>query len=303
MSKPKKHHIVPQMLLKHFALDGKIFSYNKKSRSFLPNQDIKNICIQKNFYGAETIIEEHLAEIESRAAVSLEKFKSNPESISQQDRENIAEFLCYMLVRTKWAEDFFAQIERNTLETAIIDHISDPQNLGSEEEKNAAEYTKKNGFKDFIGSVPRDLIIVHAFNPELTKTVSNIIYQMNWMLLEAPNDHFFILGDTAIIRIVPEGTPMGLSNPSMILAMPLSPKLLLMACWDEGIKTKKVIMYPRYVDQFNARSILWASETVLFNKDQYDKIKSLIEKCGKDRIIFDYNDIVSASLVKIERSC
>ena len=47
MSEPKKHHIVPRMLLKHFALDGKICLYSKKSESFRFDQGIENVCIQK----------------------------------------------------------------------------------------------------------------------------------------------------------------------------------------------------------------------------------------------------------------
>ena len=301
MSEPKKHHTVPRMLLKHFALDGKICLYNKESGLLRLNQDIKNVCIQKNFYGAEPIIEKYLATVECLSAESLKNFKNKPESISQQDRVNIAEFLGCMVLRTKHTEAFIAEIERNTLETGIIDFISNPQNLRSEEEKKCAEDFKKNGFKGFNVTIPRDLIIAYSFNPDLVNAVFSAIYHMNWILLEAPSDYFFILGDTAIIRAVPEGTLMGLSNPDLMLAMPLSPKLLLMADWKKDRKIKKAIMFPQAVEHFNAQSILWASEEIFFNTDQYDKIQSLIQRCSKDKIIFDYKDVVSASLVKVER--
>lgn len=301
MSEPKKHHIVPRMLLKHFALDGKICLYSKKSESFRFDQGIENVCIQKNFYGEKSIIEQYLAIVESKSTESLENFKNKPESISQQDRVNIAEFLGCMVLRTKHMEAFIAEIERSTIETGIIDFISNPQNLRSEEEKEYAKELKKNGFKDFTVTIPRDLIVARSFNPDLVNAVSSTIYQMNWVLLEAPNDYFFILGDTVIIRTVPSETLMGLSNSDLMLAIPLSPKLLLMADWKKDKKIKKAIMFPQAVEHFNAQSILWASEEVFFNTDQYDKIQSLVQRCSKDKIIFDYKDVVSASQVKVER--
>jgi hypothetical protein len=76
MSKPRKHHIIPQMLLKHFTYKNKICLYSKKSESYHFNQDIKNVCVQKNFYGNDSVLEKFLAnEIESAFAESLENFK------------------------------------------------------------------------------------------------------------------------------------------------------------------------------------------------------------------------------------
>jgi hypothetical protein len=208
--------------------------------------------------------------------------------------------LTFTLLRTEHTRNLFAEIMRNDLETRIINFISDSQNLTSEEEKDYAEYVKKNGFKDFTFTIPKELIISLTFNPDIIAAVFKSIYQMNLMLLEAPKDYSFILGDTAIIRLVPPQTLLGFSNQNLILAMPLSSKLLLLADWNNK-ENKRVIMYPEYVEKINALSILWSSQMVFFNEEQYDMIQLLIQKCSKDKIVFNYNDLVSASAVTVER--
>jgi hypothetical protein len=301
MSAPKKHHIIPQMLLKNFAYENKLCVYNKELKSYRTDQDIKNVCVQNYYYGNDSSLEEFLAkEVESTSAHSLEKFKVNPEIISSQDKVNIAIFLTFMFLRTERGRNICAEIVRNHLEGEIINFISDPQNIKSEEEKEYAEYIKKNGFSDFTCTIPKELIITKTFDPNVLTAVYSSIYKMNWILLEAPNDYSFILGDNPILLLVPKETLMGFNNQDLILALPLSSKLLLMADY-KSKETKKAMMHPKYIEYLNAQSIIHSSQEVYFNVTQYNMIQHLIRECGENKIVFDYGDLVNPSTVKVER--
>jgi len=301
MSEPKKHHIIPQMLLKNFCYEDKLCVYNKELKSYRHNQDIKNVCVQSYYYGNDPNLEKFLAkEVEDPSTNSLEKFKVNPELISPQDKENIAIFLTFQFLRTELAGNICAESLRSTLESGIINYISDTQNIKSEEEKEAAEYVIKNGFKDFTYQIPRLEIITQLFAPKVISLVYNRIYEMNWMLLEAPYDYSFILGDNPILLIVPNETLKGFDNQDLILTLPLSSKLLLMADY-KNKKTKKATMYPKYIKYFNAQSIIHSSREVYFNATQYNMIQHLIRECGENNIVFDYRDLVSPSTVEVKR--
>ena len=297
----KNHHIIPIMLLKYFAYKDKLCVYNKESKSYRVDQNINNVCTQNYYYGNDSILEQFLAqEVESPSAHSLEKFKINPEIISSQDKVTIANFLTFMFLRTERGRNICAEIVRNHLEGKIINFISDPQNIKSEEEKEYAEYIKKNGFSDFTCTIPKELIITKTFDPNVLTAVYSSIYKMNWILLEAPNGYSFILGDNPILLLVPKETLMGFNNQECILVLPLSSKLLLMTDYKTN-KTKKIIMCPKYVEYLNAQSIIHSTREVFFNKKQYDMIQPLIQEFGENKIKFDFDDLVNPSTVKIDR--
>jgi len=89
MNKPKKHHIVPQMLLTDFCSEGKICVYNKEQKSHRSNQRIKNVGAQSYYYGRGYDLEGLLAKVESSAAIPLQKFKKDPNLISAKEKESI----------------------------------------------------------------------------------------------------------------------------------------------------------------------------------------------------------------------
>ena len=88
------------------------------------------------YYSNDPSLEKFLAEeVDSPSANSLEKFNVNPELISPQDKENIAIFLTFQFLRTELARNIFAELQRNTLESGIINYIFDTQNIKSKRRK------------------------------------------------------------------------------------------------------------------------------------------------------------------------
>ena len=157
MNKPKKHHIVPQMLLTNFCSKGKICVYSKKRKSYSSNQCIKNVCVQNYYYGKDYNLEGSLAGVESSAAAPLQKFKKDPNLISAKEKESIAKFLSHLYLRTEFARNLFCELERNTMENSIINYLANPKNLRSQEDHDIAGFVGKNGFKDFNFIVPQEL--------------------------------------------------------------------------------------------------------------------------------------------------
>ena len=110
----------------------------------------------------------------------------------------------------------------------------------------------------------------------------------------------FNLGDNPILLIVPNETLKGFDNQDLILALPLSSKLLLIADY-KNKKTKKATMYPKYIEYFNAQSIIHSSQEVYFNVTQYNMIQHLIRECGDNKIVFNYGDFGN-SINRVERT-
>ena len=68
----KRQHWNPRMHLKHFAIDGKIYIYNKKTTK-INLTSIKNAAVGKWFYGKDNNIENILSEIEGKVNIIFSK--------------------------------------------------------------------------------------------------------------------------------------------------------------------------------------------------------------------------------------
>ena len=120
------------------------------------------------------------------------------------------------------------------------------------------------------------------------------------MLLEAPPGHSFVLGDNPILSLVPQGTPMGLDNKDLKLALPLSSNLLIMADYEKK-EIRKARMKSVFVEYFNAQSVIHSSREIYYNCNQKGLARDLIQKYGEIREIYNYNDIVAPSRVRYKR--
>lgn len=102
MSKPIKHHFIPQFYLKYWQnIDSRICCYRKANNRFdLMNP--KNAALQKNLYKFESEIESIFITpfIDNKFSPIINKAKQNPlESLTRNDKFNIIKFIMLLHLR------------------------------------------------------------------------------------------------------------------------------------------------------------------------------------------------------------
>jgi Protein of unknown function (DUF4238) len=113
--RPKDHHLIPQMHLKHFTdTNGMVWTYHKASGN-LSRAVPRETCIQRNFYAVERDpgqynddLEECLSLVESNATPIYEKLLLG-EIPKGEDRGKFAWFVGTMYARTPGMVRMFAE--------------------------------------------------------------------------------------------------------------------------------------------------------------------------------------------------
>lgn len=112
----KRHHYVPQLLLKRFCVDGLQWVFDRETDT-LRQQQPKDTAVEKHLYSRptadgkpDTSLEEFLSYIESKAAGPLEKLGRRAE-LSLEERFYLSLFLGLLCLR---GPDFEAAIREIT---------------------------------------------------------------------------------------------------------------------------------------------------------------------------------------------
>ena len=83
-----KHHYVPRMLLKNFALDVEkeyINIHLLKEDKFLYNKPLYNQAQEDNLYGSDQKLEKFYSKLESVAAMCLNKLNTGNINLSKEE--------------------------------------------------------------------------------------------------------------------------------------------------------------------------------------------------------------------------
>ena len=97
----KRQHWNPRMHLKHFAVDDKIYIYDKKTME-INLTSIENAAVGKWFYDKDNYIENKLSEIEGKVDKVFSKIiKMNQiDNLTIEERNNLNEFMVLQDHRT-----------------------------------------------------------------------------------------------------------------------------------------------------------------------------------------------------------
>lgn len=110
---PKRHHYIPQFILKNFCNDGQHIYYYDAITKQISLQDKANVFMERNFYCDEinyptmpVQIEKDLAKYESEVAIIIKNILDNNEIIiSKKDYDSLLLFFAIMSFRSKNAND------------------------------------------------------------------------------------------------------------------------------------------------------------------------------------------------------
>ena len=217
----KVQHYVPQFLLKNFVVGKKdhVWVFDKMTRKRF-RTNVRNVAAETSFYDfdfedATLTLEPSLGALESRVAAILRPVvrDASLESLSQQNKVLLAQFLAVQFVRTKQWREMWGAFSKDLTET-LRERGWDPTKIEGYKTPTEAELKIE---------AARALVDADRFAPHfLDKT---------WVLLKATRGHPFLIGDNPIAmhntrELAPYGN-IGLAVPGIEIYLPLSKDLTL----------------------------------------------------------------------------
>lgn len=197
---PKRHHTVPQFLLKNFAFGKKknrIWVFDKwEDKAF--ETTIKNVSVVSRFYDAEladgTLItlENSLSELEGKAATILKRVLEarSIRNLDLVERITVADFVAAQQLRTRHLREFLREMD-DIIEEAMFADGVDPTTVklcvpGLDVDD--APYYKRQTEEEVALSSLRML-------SDFVKEHEPILSMMNWSFVHAPGESLYISDD------------------------------------------------------------------------------------------------------------
>ncbi|KKN08125.1 hypothetical protein LCGC14_1060000 [marine sediment metagenome] len=249
MTRTKRTHVVPACLQSNWG--DNVWVYDKlRDKKFENN--VQNTMVNKHFY--KPSVETKLAEIEGMCNPIIKKILKTKTLIglTQEDYLILSAYIHAQFSRTymmrKGIKDMSDQIEEH-----IIGMGLDPKQVSN--------------FNPLTDNEVKEMSYDFLFNPQVA---FSIWPNKKWILLEAPDDYSFWIGDNPVVwsnsvDMGPYGN-LGLAVFGVELYMPLSPKYsLLLMCplhYQQIVKSikgtpdlKKLIKQNRFDFRFNKKIV------------------------------------------------
>ncbi|MCU7837707.1 MAG: DUF4238 domain-containing protein [gamma proteobacterium symbiont of Taylorina sp.] len=229
---PKKHHYVPQFILRNFSIGKKkrIFVLDKRNLKVFTSHT-KDIAHENHFYkddefGFEVDTETKLADLESECAPIFSRIISEEsiKNINEFDRALICLFTTVQLTRTNNTREFLASMNKAIADWARksgIDPNIDIENFYEQTEKEIKESSIK-----ILRSVPGDTA-KHLLDKEM-------------VLVKSPKREPFYISDHPVVmynHYPRQGRGnLGIGLKGIEIHFPISPRLCLMFICGETIE-------------------------------------------------------------------
>lgn len=235
MNNPKRHHFVPQLLLKRFTNDeGLLYFYDKRR----PENGVcctgpSNLFVESHFYselgddgGQDPWLERILAKLESNTEPILQRIiesarKGELPNLSQEEKEIWDYFLYYQwkrvpdsLDRASGLEDFDAELQRT------LDRVEkDFRKLTDEEWQRFRDPDYKRKLRQNV-----KVDVVARIGPDVLKIIK---YKgLGIGVIENPKKSF-VIGSNPVVKLTYRGQTH-LADPSVELWLPISSDIAIL---------------------------------------------------------------------------
>ena len=195
-TKTEKQHTVPQFILRNFATDNIIYTYDKSiHKSYKSN--VKDSCCERSFYDirlhvdgklVETTIEDILSEIERKASPVIKNILANDSvlDITEKDKNGVVKFLATQMFRTQNIKQNLKSVPeqvRNAVKERVPDFISDA--------------SIDESFPDF-----NDEDLNLYFDSTILDGISRLepyFKDLEWILVKTDEKKPFLIGDSPVV--------------------------------------------------------------------------------------------------------
>lgn len=281
-------HYVPQFYLRSFkAVPGKVWCYERGVRPVL--RGIKSVASEDNYYtlkgdikGVEKDrVDKIFQNLESGTAPIIEHLKTASKiDLVENDAEMLAMFIAHSLNRTPHQRERIMN-----LHTALSKEVNKifsenkeiyeatAKRVGLDADPELLEQTRQMALNDqfeFVYEPSADDYFL-GMTLELADTITPIIRDKEWHLLESKTSRVFVTSDNPVVLMPPEDYDrrMGLGVMNAIIGYPLSPRRCLLLTNGRGTTGVKMLSRES-VMAINQWTILRAHKQVYANLESQD---------------------------------
>lgn len=297
MTKPKRHHYLPQFYLDGFCRNGQLWVFDRQLNAFR-QQTPKNTALESHYYSVEdgggnkrTDIESFLSQIEGRAKQVIVSLLAG-KTIAAEEKEELSIFIAFMMNRVPDFEKSVNMVEKHMIgsvmdlafsDEARIQSIMDKreQETGEKETISVKELLKfyKSGQYDLVIHRNESLRLMLSLSLEMAKYFT----QMEWVIFHTPSRTSFVTTDNPVALVAPPDYDrhsfwgVGIITPGAMKVFPLSQAACL-TMYDHG-----EILSHREIDSQTVRRI---NLTVTSHSDRFvvgrDKllVQNLVKTTG-----------------------
>lgn len=279
----RRQHTIPQFYLRGFLEPGYVYRRGASEPRCVNNA--RDVAVRQDFYGkrkdGKQTLDDINSKIEEDGALSFKKLVENPFTFMEYDWKMISYVLANIFVRTpgtieamndallsladqvssdaarmkeKLTEDIEAGSDLSDYPTMFLDDEEAPSMPVEQMAEDAARMRAEGGHR-----------ITAAITFSSTLDVAKCIQQMRFLILEAPQAHFFITSDLPLVlrsRLTGSSRGIGWANPDVQAAIPLHPtKYLFMYYGDSpGIEQHQASV--ELVNDLNSATMIFAREEI-----------------------------------------
>ena len=249
MSQPKRHHYVPRFYLKNFVNDkGYLWVYDRQEDTY-SEQRPEHTAVQKDYYtikdkhgNKDTEIEKLFSMIESKASAVIKKIVSGV-SINQEDKDNLALFISCQMARVPEYEKRIADATEESMKATgrlLVYSVERAEEIIKQSTKNKSNKGSNTltpqALFDFIQGGQYKISFSKEWSLgtmlQSAHRLSGYFAKMDWLILYAPNKHFFIISDNPYTLVPPKdkyltNSGVGIITPGAQKVIPLSSKVSL----------------------------------------------------------------------------
>lgn len=301
MTKPKRHHYLPEFYLHGFAANGIVQVYDKQRDEYRGQQPV-NTAVKSHYYAAEdadgnrnTDIETMLSEIESLASKAIEK-ASSCDTLTSEDRDNLAIFVAFLWNRVPDFEHSINKVHKHAVKILADAVFSDEETAKRE----LARFDKDTGNSFAVNA--KEIVEFHkkgAYKIEIHRNASllamlttsfdfaNYFRQMDWAFIHAPNGASFVTSDNPFFLYPPPDLPknspygVGILLRGAIKLVPLTQSMVL-AMYDKGDSIHQKQLGKRQVREININLARVATRFIIARDEPL--LRLIVERSGTKRI-------------------
>jgi hypothetical protein len=290
----RKHHYIPIFYLENFTCipDDSIqkpyiyvFERGKKEPY---RKAPKNVAAETDFYDVEgldsklsSVVEDLLSQLESLSSKVLKKILDR-QLLTRDDRHLFAMFIISLRVRIPHFRSSFGQVIEDLARRFMMMSASQPGYLeeylrereartGEKIEIDIEEWRKSIMAEDspYEISANPGFIMRAMLDAIANEEISQVLTDMRWNFLIAPENSYFVTSDFPIVVVDPPNRTQGAgfkSSPSVQLSFPLASTMCLLATWSKK-KDGYVETTQELLKEINYRTYSYCTKYVFSSSD------------------------------------
>lgn len=289
--KPKRHHIVPQFLLKLFLEKDAttIFLYDKLQDK-TEQRNPKNTMVFSNFntIGESTKLEEFYGQIESDSAPVIRKLikQKSFRNIKHAEKKRLFYFVLMQHIRTFIVRQAIEDMSRSCVFQAI--QIMESEGKLSDPKKIKIADWIREGLVEI--EIDKDHIRQEVANLRIyfSKQLPYLMENKKFLLFHSESPSFYISDSGVVLSGGSYNGGAGINSPGIEIYLPLSSRIML-AIVDQSLHPhldeNNFLSIPKKIlEKHNELQTLWAERYIVCAQDNFELAKEALAEYPDSKI-------------------